>query len=120
MDENTGFSRDERLHKRREYLEVLGRGDRVNSSAFVVYILNNDRPCHRLGITASRRIGKAVIRNRIKRRLRSIFRNNKMVIPVPCDVVINVRRSAVDRSYQELEREFLRTVDRWRGKRAGV
>jgi len=84
VDENgCGFSKQERLRKRREFLGVYERGDKVQSEYFVLYILENGRPYHRLGITVSRKIGSAVVRNRIKRHLREIFRANKQAISPP-------------------------------------
>ena len=79
-DQGHGFSKAERLRKRKEFLGVYERGDKIQSTYFVLYMLENGRPHHRLGITASRKIGRAVVRNRIKRRLREIFRTNKQAV----------------------------------------
>jgi ribonuclease P protein component len=66
----------------------------------------------RLGVTASRRIGNAVLRARAKRRLRELYRLD------PCgfvgrdvDVVINARRGCADAPWAELQRDYRRCVE---------
>ena len=53
-----GFSKEERLRKRKEFLGVYKRGDNVQATYFVLYLLENRLPYNRLGITVSRKIGK--------------------------------------------------------------
>ena len=114
-----GFSWEERLHTRKEYLAVYRNGYRVFTPYFVLYFRENGRTRSRLGIAASRKVGPPVVRNRIRRRLRESFRMNKRRI-LPCsDVVVNVRRCAAEATFQELQGEFLRMVSRWNGRRQG-
>ncbi len=54
----------------------------------------NDKGESRLGITVSAKVGKAVVRNRIKRRLREFFRRHRREIPLHQDVVIIARKGA--------------------------
>ena len=117
MDEKgRGFSKAERLRKRREFLGVYERGDKIQSTYFVLYILENGRPHHRLGITASRKIGRAVVRNRIKRRLREIFRTNKQAIFPHCDLVVNAKRAAARAHNQQIQEDILKGILRWKRK----
>jgi ribonuclease P protein component len=74
--------------------------------------LANDVGHCRLGVTATRRIGGAVARNRAKRVLREVFRRNRTQLDVPMDLVINVRTALLDRATAEVERELLRCFDR--------
>ena len=65
----------------------------------------------RLGVTASRKVGGAVVRTRCKRRLRELFRNH----PTrhggrPVDMVINARRGCAAAPWDELQRDFERCV----------
>lgn len=114
-----GFSWEERLHTRKEYLAVYRKGYRVFTPYFVLYFRANGRSRSRLGIAASRKVGPPVVRNRIRRRLRESFRLNKRGI-LPCsDVVANVRRGAAEATFQELQREFLRMVSRWKRRKQG-
>ncbi len=117
MDESgRGFSKEERLRKRREFLGAYERGDKVQSEYFVLYILENGRPYHRLGVTVSRKIGSAVVRNRIKRRLREIFRANKQAISPHCDFAVNAKRAAARARNQQIQEDILKAILRWRQK----
>ncbi len=117
MDEKSrGFSKVERLRKRREFLDVYERGEKIQSIYFVLYMLENGRPHHRLGITVSRKVGRAVVRNRIKRRLREIFRANKQAISPHCDLVVNAKRAAARARDQEIQEDILKGILRWNRK----
>ena len=114
-----GFSWEERLHTRKEYLAVYREGYRVFAPCFVLYFRENGRQYSRLGIAASRKVGRPVVRNRIRRRLRESFRMNKKEI-LPCsDVVVNVRRRAAATTFQQLQGEFLGAVSRWNRRKQG-
>lgn len=109
-----GFSKGERLHKRKEFLEVYERGDKIQTPHLVLYISENNLPRPRLGVTVSRKIGKPVVRNRVKRRLREIFRTHKEHLSPPCDLVVNAKRSAAAASFQELRSDFINALERWK------
>ena len=70
------FAAVDRLHRSAEFLRLQRNGVRFQSPHFVLYAGNLDREPSRsrLGVTVSRRIGNAVVRNRVKRRVREIFR----------------------------------------------
>jgi ribonuclease P protein component len=115
-EKKRGFSKKERLRKRREFLGLYERGDKIQSAYFVLYMLGNGLPCHRLGITVSRKIGTAVVRNRIKRCLREIFRANKQAISPCCDLVVNAKRAAARAHNQEIQEDILQAILRWERK----
>ena len=114
---NCSFPREQRLRKRREFLVAYKRGAKIQAAHFVLYILENDLPHHRLGVTVSRKIGPSVVRNRIKRQLREIFRKNKSAIFPPCDVVVNAKRSAATTSSAKIQEDLLRSLDCWQRRR---
>lgn len=106
------LSRAERIAKRRDFLTVYQKGKKVPSRSFVLYGMINGAWCDRLGITVSKKIGKAVVRNKVKRRFREIFRRNKPG-GTPCmDVIINARKSVTDVEFVILRDEFAATLER--------
>jgi ribonuclease P protein component len=59
-----------------------------------------------LGITATKKFGHAVARNRIKRVVREIFRKNRDTTASPIDLVVNVKMAAREQSYDRLEADL--------------
>ena len=72
----------------------------------------NNLAYHRLGITVTRKIGGAVVRNRIKRLFREIFRRCSGEIPGHLDLVVNAKAGCVNISYGELGEEFIAAAKR--------
>ena len=60
----------------------------------------------RLGITTSRKVGNAVVRNRFKRRLRAWFRANRSDLPGEVDLVVIARRAGANLSLDQLDRRL--------------
>lgn len=78
----------------------------------MLFALPNGLGHCRIGLTVTRKTGGAVTRNRVKRRLREIYRTNRELFDEPFDLVVNARPSIKERSFDELERELLRTYRR--------
>ena len=101
----------ERLRCPRAYRRVFQQGKKLLSPLFVLYVLPTSQPHSRLGLAVSKRIGSAVLRNRVKRRLREVFRRHKELLDPPCDIVFVARSAAAKASsavYTEQFRKLLR------------
>lgn len=66
----------------------------------------------RLGITAPRALGGAVVRNRIKRRLREAFRLQRAAIHPKWDIVLNPRRAIIDAAFDQIGRALGKVIER--------
>ena len=64
----------------------------------------------RLGLSVSKKVGSAVTRNGVRRRLKEIFRSSRGGLPGDMDLVVSARPAAADASYQELNDEFSRSL----------
>jgi ribonuclease P protein component len=84
------FKDPDRIRKRSEYQRVYDQGRKIFSKSFTLFYLENTLGRPRLGITATRRAGGAVQRNRAKRVLREWFRLGREGLP-SLDLVFNVR-----------------------------
>ena len=101
----------DRLLHRRDFLRVYDEGRRVNEQGFLLFYLRNEAGRHRLGLTVPRKLGNAVHRNRVKRRLREIFRVHRGRLGDPAlDLVVNISAWGIAASHAELEEGFFRAA----------
>jgi len=100
------FPKTSRLRKRPEFLKLSRTGKKVHSSNFVVISKANDKGETRLGVTVSAKVGNAVVRNRIKRLVREVFRRNRRRLTPGLDILIVARKSATDLSLGLVENEI--------------
>jgi ribonuclease P protein component len=105
---STGLTKGERIRKRREYLLVQQAGQRVKLPHYLLVLQAAAEPrAHaRLGITASRRVGCAVVRNRAKRLVREAFRATRDLFPKDIDVVVIVREAPLELGLAEVIAEW--------------
>ena len=88
------FPARSRVRKRAEYLSIQERGQRVSTPRFVLILSARDDSAEpRLGVTASRKVGNAVVRARAKRLVREAFRATRELFAPGIDVVVIVKRS---------------------------
>ena len=97
--------RTDRLLRRGEFLRVQREGKRVHTPHFVVMVLPAAR--QRMGITVTRRVAGAVGRNRIRRLVREVFRRDRAVFPLRCDLVLVARSGADQLDYAALRSELV-------------
>ena len=101
------FGKDRRVRRRREFQQVFSRGIRQQGRYLTLLLLVNGRPEARLGIVASRKLGGAVVRNRAKRLIREMFRQNLQHHRGPgVDAVVIPRRELLDAPYSSLSHDF--------------
>ena len=93
-----------------EFRRIYRKGRSAVSPCLVVYCQKNRRGQSRLGVTVSTKLGHAVVRNRVRRRLREIYRLNREKMPAGYDIIIVARVRAAEAPYRTLERHYLRCL----------
>ena len=106
-DNRADFPWRYRIVRTAEYRSLYEQGRKTYSGSLVLFGRENKLEHHRLGITVSRKVGGAVVRNRIKRLLREVFRRSRTEIPHHYDFVVNARRDCRGLEYEALRKEFL-------------
>jgi ribonuclease P protein component len=95
---------------------VYDHGFRVSGPLFAAFCRAREGAAMdqgaRLGLTVPRAVGKAVARNRIKRRLREVFRLHRVKIAPQWDIVLNPRRAALEAEVAQIERELGRVIEK--------
>jgi len=86
-----------KLSKTSEFKKIFSEGRRIESKNLIIFILKNDYNFNRPGIIIKKEIGKAVVRNKIKRRLREAFRLINKKLSPGYDIIVlaknNIRKS---------------------------
>jgi len=104
------FSKSQRLCKTEEYRKVFDARLSVADATLILFAIPNGQPHCRLGLSVSKKIGNAVVRNRWKRLIREAFRKSKSAMPGGLDIVVLPQRNADVRRVQYLEKSMQRLV----------
>lgn len=99
----------ERLRRRADYLRCYRTGRRRHGSLAILYFVPNQLGHPRIGITASRKVGPSVVRHRIKRRIKEIYRrwNERGNLPA-LDLVVHLKPEARGSDFDTLRADLMR------------
>ncbi len=105
----------QRLLTGKQYRAVYEKGQKFHTPFFSAFILRTETGFQRLGLTTTRKMGNAVLRNRCRRRLRAVFRLREQarLVGVGYDLVLNVRANVATAEYQEIRVAFEQMLQRF-------
>jgi ribonuclease P protein component len=106
-----GLPRETRLVRRAEYDAVYREGRRRSSRDFTLFVRPNGLEVSRFGWSIKKALGNAVRRNRIRRRLREIFRLHRRKIASGWDVVVHPRATVATTAFPALAQELVNLVN---------
>lgn len=105
------LARPHRITSGDDYRRVVRRGVKCGGPRLVTSIVTTgDEHLSRFGFILSKKVGNAVTRNRIRRRLKAISAGALPFVPTGFEVVVRALPAAADASYAELERDLLRCL----------
>ena len=107
--------KQKRLAKRREFLRVYESGRKWYSRYCVVFAAPNALPYSRIGITATKKLGKAAVRNRLKRWTREVYRRQREPLSLDShslDVIVNVKPNAAEASFEAYREDLQRALQK--------
>lgn len=100
------------LKKNYEFRRLYSKGKSTATACLALYCRKNGSGRNRIGYTVSNKIGHAVVRNRIRRRLREIYRLHETELARSYDIVVVARMRAAGADYHRLEADFLKAASR--------
>jgi len=95
------------LKKNYEFRRLYAKGRSAVTPTLVIYMRRNKTGANRVGFTVTTRLGHAVVRNRVRRRLREVYRLHEHRLRPGTDMVVVARGRSVGAAWRELERDFL-------------
>lgn len=110
-----GLKKENRLRRRADFLKAYAEGQAVGGRCFTVFVLDRgDGGSARFGFTVTRRLGNAVIRNGLKRRLRASVRDLAGEVRRGYDIVVNAKHPALDLRGEKLSRDLRKALEKAR------
>jgi ribonuclease P protein component len=100
------FEKSRRVRRRGDFQHAFDRGVRVHGRYMTVLMAATSGAHSRLGIVASKKLGGAVVRNRAKRLIREVFRNNQPHGAPAVDILVIPRRELLTADYRDIESDF--------------
>lgn len=97
------MKKENRLRRRSDFARVYRRGKSYANKYLVIYVLANNQNFNRFGFSVGKRIGNAVRRNRIRRRLRELCRLHLKVLRWGYDIVVIPRNPAPEADHDTLK-----------------
>jgi ribonuclease P protein component len=101
-----------RLTDSPEFERVYRQGTAYRGRLFSVHAFPNEHGTPRLGLSISRKVGNAVTRNAVRRRLREVFYSCISELSGNLDLVVSARPSAAEATFEELREEFSKSLGR--------
>ena len=95
------------VKKSQDFEKIIKEGKCRKNQSFIIHSNKNNLEYDKYGISVSKKLGNAVFRNKYKRKIRSIVDNYKKIYINHEDYIIILRRGALEKSYNELEKDFL-------------
>lgn len=104
------------LKKNKEFQQVFKNGKSAANRQFVVYVLQKkEQPYLKIGLSVSKKIGNAVVRNRVKRLIREVVRDKQAILRTGCDIVVIARKPTCDMDFHQTHKSLMHVF-----KRAGL
>ncbi len=104
------LSPQERIRKKKDFLSLYKRGSRYRGRYFNLIYLSNDLHFSRMAVIASKKVGNAVKRNRIKRWMRVLFRRNKKLFENPLDIIFIAKKEILEASWPSLREDYFAAI----------
>ncbi|MFQ6069653.1 MAG: ribonuclease P protein component [Candidatus Aminicenantales bacterium] len=111
------FPPRERIRKKKDFSLLYREGKHYKGKYFNLVYLPNNLCFSRMAVIVSKKIGKAVIRNKLKRRIRELFRRNKHLFQENIDILIVVKNGIQELPWPVLHESYVKAIESLWGKK---
>lgn len=94
------MNKEHRIRKNEQFDQIIKQGKRIKTEPLNIFLTKNEQNMFRLGVATSKKIGNAVVRNKVRRQIKAIMRNYKKVINY--DIVIVAKPKIHEFTFEEL------------------
>lgn len=114
-DSDFSFKKENRIKSKNDFQIVYKTGRSVVDSMSVMYVLANDEKNIKIGLAVGKKMGNAVVRNRVKRLMREVFRHRRSELKDSIHIIWVARKKLIAADIYTYDRIFMRLA-----KRAGI
>lgn len=107
VETSATFPKIAHLRKRAEFIQLASAKHKITVSGFLIVWQKNDLKVARLGLTVSKKVGSAVLRNKIKRYVREYFRRVRLKLPI-VDINVIARHESAQMNFSDVELELVK------------
>lgn len=107
-----------KLKKNYEFKKVYGEGRYYVEKYVVMYIIMNDSAMNRVGFSVSKKVGKSVVRNRVKRLMKEAYRQFAGCIKTGYDIVFTARAGSGTATFSEIEKNIASIIKKAKLKKS--
>jgi len=100
------MKKSDTIKSKKEFTNIIKTGEYIKNKEFVIYYKENRREKKRFGIAISTKIGKAVIRNKLKRQTREIITELNYLFKNNQDYIIMIRKGSLEKPFQEKKEQL--------------
>ena len=106
------MKRIETIKKHDEFNNIIRKGKFIKNDLFIIYIMKSENENAKFGIAISNKIGKAYLRNKLKRQTRTLIDKNKNLFKNNTNYIIMIRKSCANTDYETKEKSFKELLEK--------
>lgn len=100
------MKRIETIKDRKSFNNIIKNGKFIKNDYFVIYFINNEKENNKYGVAISNKIGKAVVRNKLKRQTRAIIDENRNLFKNNNNYIIMIRKTCKEAEFKAMNEAF--------------
>ena len=101
------MKRYEMVKSHDEFNSIIQNGNKISNKYFIIFSIEKKEELPKFGIAVGKKLGNAVVRNKIKRQMRMIIDNNRLLFKKNHNYIIMIKKEYLKVKFNELEKQFI-------------